>query len=160
MDISKLLEHQKLLDEEIKKAHLTNNENVWSKRILALYVELSELANEIQSFKYWKKNKIKDQKKIIEEYSDGLHFLFSFALDLNLNPNIESILFSEDIDIQFIEIYNQINIFFKSQKANDLKRIIELYFGLGLLIGINENDLIEGYINKNKINFLRIKNNY
>ncbi|MGL5357552.1 MAG: dUTP diphosphatase [Metamycoplasmataceae bacterium] len=160
MNISKLLEYQKLLDDEIKKVHLSNEENVWSKRILALYVELSELANEIQSFKYWKKNKKIEQKKIIEEYSDGLHFLFSFALDLNLDPNIESILSSKDIDSQFIEIYNQINIFFKSKKTNDLKKIIELYFGLGSLIGINEEELIEGYISKNKTNFLRIKNNY
>ncbi len=57
MNLSKLFEMQKVLDERIEKEHpRQDGEDRLVKKILALQVELGELANEWRGFKFWSKN--------------------------------------------------------------------------------------------------------
>ena len=67
------------LDKAVKEAHKMN-QDYSNQMIIALYTEVGEFANEIQSFKYWKKSKNIDQNNLLEEFADGLHFLISFAI--------------------------------------------------------------------------------
>jgi dimeric dUTPase (all-alpha-NTP-PPase superfamily) len=54
MNLSKLFELQRQLDEHIEKEHPRKpGEDRLAKKILALLVELGELANEHRGFKYW-----------------------------------------------------------------------------------------------------------
>ncbi|WP_044894823.1 dUTP diphosphatase [Bacillus alveayuensis] len=54
MNLSKLFEMQRQLDERIEREHLRQEgEDRLAKKILALLVELGELANEHRGFKYW-----------------------------------------------------------------------------------------------------------
>lgn len=54
MELTKLFEVQQKLDEEIERKHPTQpGEDRLAKRILALQVELGELANEWRGFKFW-----------------------------------------------------------------------------------------------------------
>lgn len=54
MNLSKLFELQRQLDEHIEREHPPKDgENRLVKKILALQVELGELANEWRGFKYW-----------------------------------------------------------------------------------------------------------
>lgn len=53
MSISKLFEVQRKLDERIAREKGLEGQNLLDKKILALQVELGELANEWRGFKYW-----------------------------------------------------------------------------------------------------------
>ncbi|WP_374717104.1 dUTP diphosphatase [Geobacillus thermodenitrificans] len=54
MNLQKLFELQRQLDEHIEKEHpRQEGEDRLAKKILALFVELGELANEHRGFKYW-----------------------------------------------------------------------------------------------------------
>lgn len=67
MNLEKLFQMQKKLDARILAEHpVKENEDRLSKKILALHVELGELANEWQQFKYWKANKEPRTKKLID----------------------------------------------------------------------------------------------
>ena len=52
MDFKNIVSKQLLLDAEIKKVHQQINQNYNNQLLIALFVEVGELANEIQSFKY------------------------------------------------------------------------------------------------------------
>jgi dimeric dUTPase (all-alpha-NTP-PPase superfamily) len=57
MNLSKLFQMQKVLDERIEKEHPRHEgEDRLAKKILALQVELGELANEARFFKFWSNN--------------------------------------------------------------------------------------------------------
>jgi dimeric dUTPase (all-alpha-NTP-PPase superfamily) len=54
LNLQKLFEMQRQLDEHIEKEHpRQEGEDRLAKKILALFVELGELANEHRGFKYW-----------------------------------------------------------------------------------------------------------
>lgn len=54
MNLQPLFETQAILDNRIKDKHNLHGEDLLDKKILALQVELGELANEWQMFKFWK----------------------------------------------------------------------------------------------------------
>ncbi len=56
MNLQKLFEAQKKLDDHIEKNKGLEGKNLLDKKILALQVELGELANEWRGFKYWSEN--------------------------------------------------------------------------------------------------------
>ena len=71
---------QRKLDTRVKKENdIPADANLNIEKFLALKTELFELANEIESFKYWKKNKNKTNQ--LEEACDVLHFILSIAID-------------------------------------------------------------------------------
>lgn len=54
MNLTKLFEMQKVLDQDIERNHpIVEGEDRLSKKILALLVELGECANEWRGFKFW-----------------------------------------------------------------------------------------------------------
>ena len=160
MNIKDILVKQIELNEAIIRNHSIDIEVLQKKQILALIVEISELTNEIQHFKYWKKNIKINSEKIIEEYSDGMHFYLSFGLDLNMTNDIESIIFSDDMTLQFLEIYNSISIFNKEYNLENFNYAFGLFLGLGKLLKYSDKEIKMAYLKKNDINFSRIKNQY
>ena len=48
-----------------------------SDRIMALQVEVSELANATRCFKYWSRKPPENKERILSEYADIFHFLLS-----------------------------------------------------------------------------------
>jgi len=57
MNLTKLFEAQKALDERIVAEKGLQGQNLLSEKILALQVELGELANEWRVFKFWSKDR-------------------------------------------------------------------------------------------------------
>ena len=105
MNIKKLFELQKQLDLRIEKEHpRQEGEDRLSKKILALMVELGELANEWRGFKFWSHDQVPRTRVLVnrttddigfknigpehiknpllEEYVDCLHFLLSVGLEI------------------------------------------------------------------------------
>jgi dimeric dUTPase (all-alpha-NTP-PPase superfamily) len=82
MNLQKLFEMQRQLDERIEKEHpRQEGEDRLAKKILALQVELGELANEARFFKYWSHDQeprivVREWKlyeDTIKEYGDSTH---------------------------------------------------------------------------------------
>lgn len=98
MEIKELLEMQKKLDNAILKKQvepLTSsieqqkylyeklNGDLLTERILALSVEVGELANATRCFKYWSLKDSEPVERVLDEYADCLHFMLSIAHSLN-----------------------------------------------------------------------------
>ncbi|HYK74615.1 MAG TPA: dUTP diphosphatase, partial [Pseudoneobacillus sp.] len=113
MNFNKLFSMQKELDSHIENNHQIQNENLFDKKILALLVELGELANETRCFKFWSLKSPAPKEKIGEEYVDGLHFILSLGLECGFEKEEIKISTGQNKDItgQFLEIYDQVNKF-------------------------------------------------
>src|SRR5690625_3503887 len=81
MNWDTLFEMQQKLDTYIKDNHNLENENLFDKKILALLVELGEIANETRCFKFWSTKEPNSIDIILEEYVDNIHFLLSIGLE-------------------------------------------------------------------------------
>ena len=81
--LKKLQSEQKKLDEFIvKNNNITDNfrsKESFVRTKIALLVEIGELANELKTFKRWKKQKEISWEKAKEELIDCLHFYLSWA---------------------------------------------------------------------------------
>ena len=79
-ELNEIRHLQSNLDIRVKNENdIPMDANLSIEKFLALKTELFELANEIESFKYWKKNKNKTNQ--LEEACDVLHFVMSIAID-------------------------------------------------------------------------------
>ncbi|QQH49790.1 dUTP diphosphatase [Mycoplasmopsis bovis] len=67
------------------------------------------LANEVQSFKYWKANKSINREKALEEFADMLHFVGSFAYKYNVDPDIEPLILSDNVNKQICLLFSTIS---------------------------------------------------
>ncbi|MEV9640450.1 dUTP diphosphatase [Mammaliicoccus sciuri] len=101
MNLTKLFETQRKLDDRIVKEKRLEGQDLLPEKILALQVELGELANEWRGFKFWSKDRqprinepfnvwvlfdnqevpdIEYRNLVLEEYVDCLHFILSIGL--------------------------------------------------------------------------------
>ena len=79
MNVKKLCEMQEILDQRIMKEHGLEGKNLEDNKILALLVEICELANETRCFKHWSTKGPSEKGILLEEYVDSLHFFLSIA---------------------------------------------------------------------------------
>jgi len=81
MELEELLDMQNELDKIIMKnkdVNITNAELLHCK-VIAMLTEIGEFSNEHGGFKYWKKNHIRDNEKVLEEWVDILFFYLSIS---------------------------------------------------------------------------------
>ncbi|MEK4452843.1 MULTISPECIES: dUTP diphosphatase [unclassified Paenibacillus] len=103
LTLEQMYEMQKVLDARIIKEKGLEGVNLLPNTVLALQVEIGELANEWRGFKHWSKNQKSRTRAVrnlgvddigvergeaynplLEEYVDCLHFFLSIARQLNL----------------------------------------------------------------------------
>ncbi|WP_027120461.1 dUTP diphosphatase [Mycoplasmopsis lipofaciens] len=163
MNLKRIFTMQKELDEAIKNRNdlkqITNKEweTMWT---LALLVETAEFANEVQSFKYWKAHKNINKEKILEEFADILHFLGSYAYKLNVNPEIEPLIVSEDINVQICSLFSTISAGINNLNKYNIGQMLAMSLGAAKMLGYTEKEITEWYEIKNKKNYERIQNKY
>ena len=85
IDLSALFPLQADLDAEIAATHNIDYPSTFSRRLMALLVELGEFANETRCFKYWSLKGPSPKERILDEYADGLHFLLSLGIPLGVD---------------------------------------------------------------------------
>lgn len=88
-ELDQYLNHQKQFDQNlVKTCHLDSNQTVYlQQHTLALLVELSEVANQVRFFKYWKTAKPVDHNKVLEEYIDCWRLILSLITILHFDVN-------------------------------------------------------------------------
>lgn len=160
MNLNTLFKKQKELDEYIYERNNVTAEEVFERKIVALLVELGELANELQFFKYWKESTNIDRQRAIEEYIDVIHFAIGLAIDLGIDEYKYSEMRPRDLNKLFIGIANLATVLSISKEKEHAKLLIDNVITLGYQLGLTEEIILSEYDKKNKINYKRQNSNY
>lgn len=163
MNLQNLFIMQEKLDKNIIETHNLHNKCLFSEKLLALQVELAELANETRCFKFWSNKGPSSKDVILEEYVDCLHFILTIGLDKGFrysNFNISKEDTSLDITNQFLSIYIDINDLMICTSKDQYETLLEDFLCLGVSLGFTEKDIEEGYCKKNTINHKRQATGY
>src|SRR5690625_2367570 len=81
MNFTRFFSIQKGLDDTILKEKEITIPPDKINKIVALLVEIGEMANETRCFKYWSNKEPSKKKVILEEYVDCMHFLLGIGND-------------------------------------------------------------------------------
>ena len=161
MNWATLFDMQQKLDQYIEENNSVVEKDLFEQKVLALIVELGELANETRSFKFWSKNKKLNDEAILEEYVDGIHFILSLGLEkgFTFDKQLET---NEDVSLnsQFLKLYELIITFKNSPNQKSYDDLFLNYLLLGRLLHISDEQLKKAYFEKNEVNFNRQKEGY
>lgn len=163
LDLPKLFDMQKKLNERITTEHNLQEKNLFVEQILALEVELGELANETRCFKYWSNKPPAAKEVIIEEYVDGLHFILSIGLALKFEQvELEQKQLEKEQSLVnlFQEVFERIANLHKRPTMDNYQNLFQTYLRLGQQLGFTEVEMELAYYEKNKVNHERQDQGY
>ncbi|WP_132945902.1 dUTP diphosphatase [Tumebacillus sp. BK434] len=161
MNLHKLLTLQRELDARIKAEHGLHGQDLVPKKLLALQVELAELANETRCFKFWSKKPASGLDIILEEYVDVLHFALSLALELgytDLQPAAAAP--ADSVTASFLELMDRSSRLAATRAQGDLEALLAGLLGLGGQLGLQAGDIEAAYLAKNEVNHQRQAQGY
>ncbi|ENH96710.1 hypothetical protein J416_09439 [Gracilibacillus halophilus YIM-C55.5] len=170
MNIHQLMDAQQELDRHIEKEQGINGKDYQDEKILALQVEVGELANEWRGFKFWSRDREPRTKKmdelkgyknpLLEEYADGLSFILSIGNDLKIRPKTINYIHEKSITKQFNRLFTKIGDFYEFETRGNYYSILRLYLALGEMLGYSLMDIEKAYLEKNKTNHYRQDTGY
>jgi dimeric dUTPase (all-alpha-NTP-PPase superfamily) len=161
MNFEKLFELQKELDCRILNQHDLQQKILLQKKVLALQVELGELANETRCFKYWSKKGPSDSEVILEEYVDCFHFILSIGIEKGYQDIFLDAKYVEhSLTDQFLNLYIDVNDFVICSSMDQYVTLFEDFLSLGLSLGFSEEQIEEAYLKKNLTNHERQNSGY
>lgn len=163
MNLINLFQLQRELNERITREHQLEGQNLLAEQILALEVELGELANETRCFKYWSNKPPAPRNVILEEYVDGLHFILSLGIVLKLEEIVleeTRATEGENLVSLFQAVFDQITVFHQHPSMENYKSLFEIYLCLGRQLGFTEAEMEAAYYAKNKVNHQRQDQGY
>lgn len=161
MNWQPLFEMQKKLDSYIEDQHDLKDEPVFEKKVMALLVEVGELANETRCFKFWSVKPPSDRSVIAEEYVDGIHFILSLGLEIGIEDiRMEGQESTKELTSLFLDVFEAIDHFKRDREWGTYEKLFSTYLTLGNKLGFLANDIQDAYIKKNKINFERQEQGY
>jgi dimeric dUTPase (all-alpha-NTP-PPase superfamily) len=163
MQLEKLFHMQKALDTHIEEKHNLQDEDLFDRKVLALLVEIGELANETRSFKFWSVKPSSAKEVILEEFVDGVHFILSLGIESGFDTEQIDLNKQElalNVTEQFLCVYERINIFQRNKSLGDYIKLFQSYFELAELLGFTYDEIEKAYFHKNEVNYLRQQNNY
>lgn len=152
---------QKELDHKILKEHQLEGVNLLPPKILALQVELGELANETRCFKYWSKKKSSEKEVILEEYVDCLHFILSIGIEKGfLSITTDFNLPEAPLVQQFQRVFTEISHFQLTEEEAQYLVLWQNFMILGKSLGFTLDEIEQAYLSKNEINHRRQAEGY
>lgn len=186
MNLARLFETQRMLDDRIIKEKGLEGQDLLPMKILALQVELGELANEWRGFKFWSEdrkprgqgtyleyrtidaggNRWVTKNPLLEEYVDCLHFILSIGNEIGANEFLRtrsdwSFMCATDITAIF-------NTLFKvdwtkaldGSLENEYFSGFEYFMTLGEVLDFTWEEVEQAYYAKNEINHERQSTGY
>lgn len=160
MNLNKLSETQKILDDRIVKEKCLEGQNLLDKKILALYTEIGELSNELpKDFKFWS-NKKNNYERALKEYIDCVHFSLSIGIEFEYTDFDQTAIYSDSILEQFNTFFWSIAQFDYNRYESDYDFMIGNLIGLGKMLGFTSDQIEQAYFDKNKENHERQNNGY
>ena len=155
LDLSPLVHYQAQLDDRIHTAHNQTRASTRSKRILALMVEIAELANETRSFKYWSVRGSNDKDALIEEFIDTIHFTLSLGLDLNQTHCRCEAEEAGDVNQLFIEWLKACGDLDEVFDVDHYQKVLSFIPRLALAFNFSQAEIMDVYRHKNEKNHQR-----
>ncbi|WP_314728291.1 dUTP diphosphatase [Bacillus sp. Marseille-Q3570] len=164
LNLQQMYKMQNELDRRIESERGLENTDLLDKKILALLVEIGELANETRCFKFWSSKPPSSKDIILEEYVDGVHFLLSIGLILpfevpervHIPANFEG----ETINA-FLKVYESVATFKNNREdINNYNQLMEDYLMIGRILGFTIEEIQDAYLSKNKVNHTRQDQGY
>lgn len=105
-----------------------------------------------------------DKNPLLEEYVDGLHFVLEIGIEHEFDKEVEFIevtpLKLDDIVYQFTELMRADWYMYDLGGGGYFHEGLELYLGLGEMIGFTSEQIEQAYFEKNSINLKRQENGY
>ncbi|WIT27498.1 dUTP diphosphatase [Bacillus subtilis] len=190
MNLQKMFEMQKALDERIIKEKGLEGQDLLPNLILALQVELAECANEWRGFKHWSNDRepricVIDKKgqnakeyyknPLLEEYVDCLHFILSIGNRIGYsNKNtkkLEGGTLRSNLDVAdqvgvFSDVFEAIAMVNEDISLSRLgpKASYAILFrrfnSLGKMLGFTPEQIEAAYMDKNAVNHQRQQEGY
>lgn len=158
---SKLFAMQRELDSRIMEEHALKGDFL-SERLLALQVEVGELANETRCFKFWSMKPPSERSQILEEYVDGIHFILSLGIVLRFETFTPSTKTNgeESIVEQFLTVNNCISQLRNEQSVEAYSTLFAEYLTLGTMLDFTAQEIESAYLQKNLVNHERQDQGY
>ncbi len=152
---------QKGLDEDIAKRHDVTYESTFERRLLALFVELGEFANETRCFKFWSLKGPSSKERILDEYADALHFLLSLGLAIGIDDYNHRFRKSEmNLSKAILTVYEKVLSFDENRDQRHYGEAFASFLDLLPLMGYDFLDMEKAYKAKLAVNFLRQEQKY
>ena len=159
--LKELYSLQKGLDKEIAEKHNVTYESTFEKRLLALFVELGEFANETRCFKFWSLKGPSEKDVILDEYADAIHFFLSLGLAIGIDDFHFSFLKDEKTLSQAIlGVYEKVLEFDKDRNEERYRNAFQSFLDLLPLMGYGFQDMEEAYKKKLAVNYKRQETHY
>ena len=187
MKLQELFDIQRELDQRIVEKYGLQGDDLLSKKILALQVELGELANEWRGFKFWSEDR-KPRTKVyygppenpefgtytnplLEEYVDCLHFILSIGIEIGADKVFFEYTFDEIWESEtkyMIDRYTLTEILstliedcrWSMGTSGYWESFFEQFADLGKKLGFSKDEVFEAYFNKHQINITRQETGY
>jgi dimeric dUTPase (all-alpha-NTP-PPase superfamily) len=180
MNLDSLYDIQHVLDQRILDEHGLTSAGTLPHKLLALQVELCELANETRCFKYWSQKPSAPQEKVLEEYVDALHFVLGLGLDLGFRevpiparssnqdratiadgtPATPSATAQEALTAQFQTLLADCAVLAAERTPEAFAALFADLLQLGAMLGFSDPQIESAYLEKNKVNHLRQNQGY
>lgn len=179
MDLSKLFETQRKLDQYIIEKKNLQGRNLLPMKVLALQVELGELANCWRGFKFWSEDQkprvepnrwceycseriIYDESRnpLLEEYVDCLHFILSIGLECKFDDGKFYTSHKETVMDQLLRLFEKVGDFSAFPTKGNYECIFNYFLGLGEMLGFTWNQVEQAYLEKNRVNYQRQESGY
>jgi dimeric dUTPase (all-alpha-NTP-PPase superfamily) len=161
LHLSDIRQLQSELDEQIMTNHKVTRPQTQTRRILALLVEIGELANETRCFKFWSFKKASEKEVLLEELGDCVHFTISLGIDLKDDAS-EMAFDSREASLseQFIDWMDEVSRLKTSFNIEQYRIVLSYIGSVALAMGFEAQDVYDFYVKKNEINHHRQQNNY
>lgn len=162
MNWASLYDMQQKLDTYIIETHQLENESLFDERMLALLVELGELANETRCFKFWSHKKANERDVILEEYVDNIHFILSLGLTTDFRYESKEAVqpINNSLTDQFVRCFTACTVFNEKRSKETYQAMFDSLLQIGLSLGFSTTDIQQAYLKKNEINFKRQDDGY
>ena len=161
IDLTNLYKKQAELDQRIADNHGVTYATTRERRILALLVEIGELANATRCFKYWSNKSSEPRDIVLDEYADGLHFFLSLGIDIKSKKMTYNYTKrSDNLTKQILETYRLSSIFYKKQDEASYIKAFQAFINIVPLLKERWPAIEKAYYKKLGENYSRQDNNY